>query len=307
LLLFSQLVIMLTNYQNLDGSETAFINNGINTSTSDQTSASKSSAVISCSRLHLVFLVLAAAAAFIAAIIISVVATRASMKPSSDSPSLLPPIDRFPIGWMNISGSAVLIAGTGDSVILLLPDVFGPTSDVIGVGMQYAAAGFTVLMIDEYDGQPWNGQGSVDIWKSYHPFTAIMLKVGLIIAEVQRRGYTSIQSQGYCYGGRVSILLAGSPAVKSAVAAHPSDLIPMDATLMTQPTFFVVPAVDPPFSTADVPLFNTTLNARGIEHLFIIYPNTTHGFATRGGTNPIANEMKQKAINDSIAWFSKHQ
>lgn len=141
-----------------------------------------------------------------------------------------------------------------------------------------------------------------------HPFEAIMVRVTQVIDYMRDRGYRSFQASGYCYGGRVSLLLAQTRIVRSSVAAHPSDLTKFDPELVIQPVFLVVPQFDERTFLDQVPAWNATLLRRHMDYKIKVYPNATHGFGTTGdGNNTVNGREKLIAIQDSVAWFKAYQ
>jgi len=214
-----------------------------------------------------------------------------------------PTINHIPTGSYKIGGTDVYVVGTSDSVILIMPDIYRMSVEVKQIADFYSQGGFTVVVVDYFNGDPRTNV-SDPTWNNRHPANLSLALASSVIGELSSRGYSNLQVQGYCYGGRIGVSLsfANSIAImRSVVVAHPSSLVNSDATLIATPIFFVMPASDNFNSMA--PYFNTTLNTRGISSMFKIYPNTTHGFAVSVTNNPV---QKQIAMNDSLSWFHKH-
>jgi len=197
--------------------------------------------------------------------------------------------NRVTVGASVIEGTYVWTAGTADSVIVLLPDINGNSPQAQVLAQNMSEADFTVIIIDYFNGNISN-----------RPPTNVSLSYSLnVIKELYSRGYTDIQAQGYCYGGRVGVSLASmNDTVRTCVVAHPASLTNDDASLIIRPMFFEMPSNDTFNSLA--PYFNTTLSLRGITATFKTYPNSTHGFAVSDTINPV---QKTVALQDSINWF----
>jgi len=209
-------------------------------------------------------------------------------------------INRLTPGSYKVAETDVYVTGTADPVIVLLPDIYGMSVEVKQIADAYAQGGFTAIVIDYFNGDPRTNL-SDPTWNNRHPANLSLALANGVISEVSSRGYTSIQAQGYCYGGRIGVSLTFNTTVKSGVVAHPSSLVNGDALLINQPIFFVQPSTDTFNSLA--PYFNATLSDRGIQAQFKIYPNTTHGFAVSATSNP---EQKAIAMKDSLLWFQQH-
>jgi len=209
-------------------------------------------------------------------------------------------IDRVPPGSYKLTGTDVYCSGDADPLIVLLPDINGMSTEVKAIADFYAKGGFTAVVIDYFNGDPRNI--SDPTWNDRHPANKSLALAVSVVEDLLQRGYRSIQAQGYCYGGRTGVSLASTKLVRGAVVAHPSSLVKDDASLVIQPMFFVMPAIDT--FNALAPFFNETLASRGIPAEFKIYPNSTHGFAVSSTTNPF---QKARAMNDSLSWFHEHK
>jgi len=203
-------------------------------------------------------------------------------------------INRVPEGQSVIEGTQVWTVGTDDSVIVILPDINGNSPDAQGIARNFSQGGFTAIIIDYFNGNI-----------SFRPAANVSLFYSTnVIKNLYSRGYTDIQAQGYCYGGRVGVSLASmNNTIRTCVVAHPSSLTNDDASLIIQPMFFEMPSNDT-FTNTLATYFNTTLLARGMKSVFKTYPNTTHGFAVSSTSNPA---QKAIALQDSINWFQTNR
>jgi len=211
-------------------------------------------------------------------------------------------IDRLPVGTYTIAGTDVYVVGLSDPVILIMPDINGMSANAKQIADYYAQGGFTVVLVDYFNGDP-RTNASDPTWNDRHPANLSLALTNGVIADIKSRGYSNFHVQGYCYGGRIAVSLTFAKSIvslQSVTVAHPSNLVNEDASMITTPIFFVMPAVDGFNNLA--PYFKTTLDDRKIVSLFKTYPNTTHGFAV-SGTNP---EQKQIAMKDSIDWFQRY-
>jgi dienelactone hydrolase len=244
--------------------------------------------------LHTRNLIMGAAAIVAVIIIIVCVAVFAG----ANEPAVIEPLQP---GSYKIAGTDVYVTGNSAPVIFIMPDIYGMSVEAKQVADFYAKGGFTVVLVDYFNGDPRTNMSDPD-WNNRHPANLSLALANGVIAEVKRKGYSDMQVQGYCYGGRVGVsLIFQGTTMRSAVVAHPSSLVPADASAIMAPIFFVMPAVDNFNGMSQQ--FNTTLMERNIPAQFKIYPNTTHGFAVSATINP---EQKQIAMQDSLNWFQAH-
>jgi len=211
-------------------------------------------------------------------------------------PSSIKDIDKLPPGSYKVTGTDVYVTGTADPVIVLLPDINGMSVQVKKIADFFAQGGFTAIVIDYFNGDPRNA--SDPDWNNRHPANLSLALAHGVISDLHRRGYLSIQAQGYCYGGRIGVSLSFNNTIRSGAVAHPSSLVAGDALLISKPFFFEMPSTDTFNSLA--PYFNQTLQERKIPSQFKTYPNTTHGFAVSDTINPT---QKAIAMEDSLKWF----
>jgi len=237
---------------------------------------------------------------FFASILIVTVVGVLITDSEKQKPIPIPPSSRLPTGSYKIADTDVYVAGSDDPVIVLLPDIYGMSVEVKQIADFYAKGGFTAVVIDYFNGDPRTNASDPD-WNRRHPANLSLALANGVIENIASRGYESIQAQGYCYGGRIGVSLSFNTSIRSSVNAHASSIVAGDAVLITQPIFFVMPAVDGFNSLA--PLFNQTLVERGIPAAFKIYPNTTHGFAVSATSNPA---QKALAMADSLKWFVEY-
>jgi len=201
-------------------------------------------------------------------------------------------INRVPTGLSKLAGTDVWTVGAWNNVVLVLPDINGLSDNAKGIATYFSNEGnFTTIIVDYFNGNISNRPAA----------NVSLFYTTNVITELYKRGYTNIQAQGYCYGGRVGVSLSSMPdMIKTCVVAHPSSLNGNDPNLIIKPMFFELASSDNGFNMSMTTLFNTTLLSRGITAEFKIYPNTTHGFAVSNTTNPV---QKQIALQDSLNWF----
>jgi dienelactone hydrolase len=116
--------------------------------------------------------------------------------------------------------------------VIILSDVFGhELINTRRLADGFAEAGFMCVVPDLFAGDALpadalNGGRTPAVieWFSRHSDTSAKLAFVLKIAAELREKHsiTRIAAQGYCFGGRLAILAAGSTAVDAFASAHPS-------------------------------------------------------------------------------------
>lgn len=246
-------------------------------------------------------------------------------------------------------------AGSNGRVIVDLTDVFGWT--LVNARLRadaWASAGFDCYVPDLHQGDSLPAERfNFLIESSKNPCSTIAKVTKLVIALptflswVKRhqdeqsnppliRFFTALKQQpgvrigveGFCWGGRYALLLAGSaipsaPMVEAVLAAHPSnikmeDCCPAIAAPATgRPTCIIFSESDMQVSAASKERTKALLRcnvttgpaatggAHGSE--VHIYAKTEHGFAVRGNeADPIVAKARQDAFAVAVAFMEKH-
>ena len=119
-------------------------------------------------------------------------------------------------------------------------------------------------------------------------------------------GVARLAVQGYCWGGRYAILLAGSGHADAFVALHPSAIkVPADIEAVQRPGCFLLAKGDGSFNAAAVGRTRAVLGARqGLRFDFKEYDGVRHGFAVRGRqTDPVVAAARKDAIVTGLAFL----
>jgi len=127
-----------------------------------------------------------------------------------------------------------------------------------------------------------------------------------VFKELREKGFQKIGVTGYCYGGRISALLAAQDEATAVVVAHPSTLKPSEIEAIKKPTLWICAETDPTFSASDRKGAEEILQKKGLKNTFKDYPGTTHGFAIRGDDkDPKVQQAKIEALEATINFFKE--
>ncbi|OZJ05314.1 hypothetical protein BZG36_01588 [Bifiguratus adelaidae] len=136
---------------------------------------------------------------------------------------------------------------------------------------------------------------------------------GVLAGITEKYGITAFGAQGYCWGGKHSIVLTHKPQVKAAVVAHPSRLsLPDDIQKMSAPGLFLCAGKDFDFGPkkygqAEQILKKKKETGSGPDYGFHIYETAPHGFGTRSEPgNKECDEIREDHVKRSIEFYKKY-
>jgi len=207
------------------------------------------------------------------------------------------------------------------SAIIMATDVFGPTlinAQLIADGMA-KETGFLVVIPDLFDGGAmpaekmgaamedpeenetffqrfWRGVSMVPLYLRIMPFLYshgnVLYKMPIMSNVIktlkEQEGIQKIGVIGYCYGGKIAVLMGGKhenvPQVDAIAAAHPSFLkVPADIEALDRPSLFMFSEVDPMLSKEKADLITSIVKKKGVPFSeCTMYEKVKHGFAVRG-------------------------
>jgi len=211
--------------------------------------------------------------------------------------------------------------GESKSAVVYITDAFGHTFDNNRILADSIAehAGVVVVMPDVFEGQPL----SHDVMSlpqekrmaAFGPFMARNgndVRVPLVRNFIQelreKHGFTKIGTVGYCFGGRISTLMAANEQTVANVICHPATLnIPQEIEAIKNPTLWICAETDQTFPVPAQKQTEEILQKRGIPTVFKFYPGTVHGFAVRGDeSEPQVFKAKVDALEQTVNFFRKH-
>lgn len=183
------------------------------------------------------------------------------------------------------------------AAMLVLPDVRGLAPYYEELALRFAEIGVDALALDYYGRTA--GPGPRDASFDHAPHRSKTTWTGLsadaeaaIHALREASGVSRLHSVGFCFGGRLSFLLAAQPGlgmagvigfygwpvgdVRGGMPA-PADLAPE----ISAPVLGLFGGADEGISGADVAAFESALASAGVEHRVVTYPGAPHSFFDR--------------------------
>jgi len=129
-----------------------------------------------------------------------------------------------------------------------------------------------------------------------------------VLADVrQNYGIEKIGVQGYCYGGKIAVLMGHTDQIQAFVAAHPSLLtFPDDIAPLKIPGLFLLCEIDRQFPKEEKEKSEKILKDKGNYWTFVDYPGMTHGFAIRGNSvDKVVSDAAQDCFNRAVQFFKE--
>jgi carboxymethylenebutenolidase len=220
----------------------------------------------------------------------------------------LPP-DPARTGMGSGSERTVLVAGDGNRFaatvartqeaasagVVVLPDVRGLSRYYERLAEHLADAGIHAVAIDPY-GRTAGSEHREDDF-DHGPHRAAASDDGFRAdvrgaAELLRgEGATRVVSMGFCFGGRASLMQASQESVDGAIAfygpptqSEAGGLSPLEEAqegLVRVPVLGLYGGADRGIPSTDVDAYDRALDAAGIEHRIVVYPDAPHSFFDR--------------------------
>jgi carboxymethylenebutenolidase len=111
----------------------------------------------------------------------------------------------------------------------------------------------------------------------------------------------------YCYGAKMVVETNKAGLTQASGLVHPSMLKESDIDALKTPTTFALAELDDAFPDSLHKFSEKKLAEKKVVSEFVVYEDTTHGFASRGDLELEATRKGQEGATQQIAqWFSKH-
>jgi carboxymethylenebutenolidase len=185
-------------------------------------------------------------------------------------------------------------SGTG---MLVLPDVRGLHGYYEELALRFAERGIDALAIDYFGRTAGASRRDADFDYAPHPpqttWAGLRQDVAAGAAALrQARGVTRLFSIGFCFGGRLSLLLDSLPELSLAgvvafygwpVGPSRNDTpAPIDRVgTFGAPVLAIFGGADQGISADQVQAFEQALAGAGVDHRVISYPGAPHSFFDR--------------------------
>ncbi|KAK7754492.1 hypothetical protein SLS62_003512 [Diatrype stigma] len=202
-----------------------------------------------------------------------------------------------------------------EKAVLILPDVIGIWQNSQLIADQFAANGYTTLIIDLFNGDPipLNRPEGFDLWKwlangstGDNPHTAEA--VDPIVEEAikflrQEKGVKKLGAVGYCFGAKY-VARHYKDGIDAGYFAHPSFVEEDELAGFKAPLSISAAESDTIFTVEKRHKSEEILAKKGDPYQIYLYGQTEHGFAVRSDLSIAAQRYaKEQAFLQAVTWF----
>jgi len=211
--------------------------------------------------------------------------------------------------------------GETKSAIIIATDAFGSAFVNTRLVADSLAlhTGFLVVVPELFDGEPMDirvfsepdqakRMAMFGPWVAKHgpPESKLPILQRVIQELKEKQGIKSIGAVGYCFGGKLSAVLAAGDETTANIIAHPAPIKPEEIEAIKRPTLWLCAEIDNTFTPENRKQAQEILETKGVKNTFIDYPGTTHGFAIRGDDkDEIVKKAKLAALEATINFFKQ--
>ncbi|KAL7929307.1 alpha/beta-hydrolase [Trichoderma chlorosporum] len=204
--------------------------------------------------------------------------------------------------------------------ILYLSDVFGIWANSQLIADQYAANGYTTLIIDilngdalteipghNFDWMKWLMGGFRDE-STPHTNEYVDPAVEEAIKYMRKElKITAIGAVGYCFGAKYVARHSGTEKISVGYMAHPSNVDEDEIKSFQGPLSIAAAEHDDLFPTDLRYKTENLLKTKDFPYQINLFSGVSHGFGVRGDlSNPVFKWSKEQAFLQAIAWFDQY-
>ncbi len=196
--------------------------------------------------------------------------------------------------------------------IVLIHEWWGLNDSIKTKAREFAARGYVALAVDLYNGKATTdrdeaGRLAGEVRGKMDQAFANLKDAIAYLKTLDNVDPERMASIGWCFGGGWSYQIAkNNLGVKASVIYYGQFNPQDDLQKMRAEIIGHFAEEDRGIRVDDVREFQATLKTQGGNHEIYIYPNTTHGFASRPGENPEYDEQAaQLAWRRTLAFLQK--
>lgn len=212
--------------------------------------------------------------------------------------------------------------GEAVGAVIVIQEAFGVNDHIQDVTRRAAAAGYHAVAPALFH-RAGGGTGPYDDFASLMPLfegvsdDGVLVDVDATIAHLGAQGFTEpkIGIVGFCFGGRVTFLVAARRAIGAAVTFYGGGIVSKgklrfdaligEAGTLQTPWLGLFGDADTAIPVDDVEALRTALTAAPVATEIVRYPGAEHGFHcdARASYHPGA---AADGWSRTLAWFGEH-
>ncbi|EJT75087.1 dienelactone hydrolase [Gaeumannomyces tritici R3-111a-1] len=201
-----------------------------------------------------------------------------------------------------------------DVAILMLPDVIGIWQNSQLLADQYAANGYTTMILDIYNGDPlslnrpedfdfaaWKDKGSDG--KNPHTPAAVDPIVEAAVKQLKtEHGVKRLGAVGVCFGAKY-VCRHFKSGIDVGFLCHPS-FVDEEELEAVGPVGIAAAETDSIFPADKRHRSEEILKKTGQPYQISLYSGVVHGFTVRGNmSNKVERYAKEAAFHQAVQWF----
>jgi dienelactone hydrolase len=216
--------------------------------------------------------------------------------------------------YLATAASDVAKEGCG---ILYVADIFGIWQNSKLLADNYAAQGYTTLVVDLFNGDQlplefppnfnimdWiqNGTGG----QNPHTPAAIDPVIVSGIETLRQQGVNKVGAVGYCFGAKY-VVRHYKDGIDVGFTAHPSFVEEEELAAITGPLSIAAAEVDEIFPAEKRYKSEEILSKIKVPFQINLFSGTSHGFAVRADLSKKEQKWaKERAFFQAVDWFDEH-
>lgn len=192
---------------------------------------------------------------------------------------------------------------------MLLQDIHGwKTKNIRLVADKYADAGYAAIVPDFFHGKVLPGFEKIQEFLGQFPPDKVFPEVKQVLAEFKSKyNLSKLGAQGFCWGGKYTVLLLGSGDIDAGVVCHGSLLNEGDVEAIKKPVLFLYSANDKMIPDEFREKIQGILKTKSFPTDGVYYPDQAHGWTLRGDDqDPKVGDAAKDAYARALKWFQDH-